>query len=183
VELCVSKLEVSVQDVVDKEVEFLGVVMVREGVSLLAQPMPDKMLAMSVDVESAKAQLLMLCPHTERTVGGEEEGYSPLLEVEGSSRVYLYLQPLAAPSRPMLASVQINTAPLSCVLLREGAFRYAVQHLRSYLPPRRPAGRTLNSLQDQITKLPKVEIVLEDVNLLHQVRETNRYVCVWGLPF
>ena len=37
-----SKLEVSVQDVVDKEVEFLGVVMVREGVSLLAQPMPDK---------------------------------------------------------------------------------------------------------------------------------------------
>ena len=42
VELSVSKLEVSVHDVVDKEVEFLGVVMVREGVSLLAQPMPDK---------------------------------------------------------------------------------------------------------------------------------------------
>ena len=56
----------------------------------------------------------------ERTVGGEEEAYSPLLEVEGSSRVYLYLQPLGAPSRPTLASVQINTAPLSCVLLREG---------------------------------------------------------------
>ena len=41
-ELCVSKLEVTVHDMVDREVEFLGVVMVREGVSLLAQPMPEK---------------------------------------------------------------------------------------------------------------------------------------------
>ena len=37
-----SKVEVNVQDVVGRDLEFLGVVLVREGVSLLAQPMPDK---------------------------------------------------------------------------------------------------------------------------------------------
>ena len=37
-----SKLEVTVHDEMNREVEFLGVLMVREGVSLLAQPMPDK---------------------------------------------------------------------------------------------------------------------------------------------
>ena len=42
VELCVSKVEISVQDVVSQEVEFLGMVRVGGGVALLAQPMPDK---------------------------------------------------------------------------------------------------------------------------------------------
>ena len=66
----------------------------------------------------------------EQSVNVSEEGYSPLLEVEGSSRVYLYLQPLAHPSLPRVASLQINTAPLSCILLREGGYSSnAVSHM------------------------------------------------------
>lgn len=66
----------------------------------------------------------------EQSASVSEEGYSPLLEVEGSSRVYLYLQPLAHPSLPQVASLQINTAPLSCILLREGGYSSnAVSHM------------------------------------------------------
>ena len=42
VELCVSNVEVYVHDAVDRDVDFLSVFLIKESVSLLAQPMPDK---------------------------------------------------------------------------------------------------------------------------------------------
>ena len=51
--------------------------------------------------------------------GLPEDQYSPLMEVKCSSRAFLYLQPLAH-SGVRLSSVQINAAPLTCTLLREG---------------------------------------------------------------
>ena len=42
VELCVSGIEVHVHNAMERDVDFLSVILIRDGVSLLAQPMPDK---------------------------------------------------------------------------------------------------------------------------------------------
>lgn len=63
--------------------------------------------------------MLMTCTHMFHSTSLQED-YIPLLEVKCGSRVYLYLQPLTQRGSK-LASLQINAAPLSCTLLREGA--------------------------------------------------------------
>lgn len=68
------------------------------------------------------AVIIMMCTHISSSLQSTslQEDYIPLLEVKCGSRVYLYLQPLTQRGSK-LASLQINAAPLSCTLLREGA--------------------------------------------------------------
>ena len=42
VEFCVSSVEVYVHDAVERDIEFLGVLLIKQSLSVLGQPLPDK---------------------------------------------------------------------------------------------------------------------------------------------
>ena len=55
-----SNVEIYVHDAVDKEVDLLGVLLIKEGLSVLAQPMPDR-LVLSVSPHSRACMYTCTC--------------------------------------------------------------------------------------------------------------------------
>jgi len=94
-------------------------------VDIIAEPLPDKELAISLEVKKAVGQLFL---HSDKPCPTTEDGMYPLAELSLSTKVFLFLRPLKT-SGQILNSVQINTAPLSLSLMQEDAVEYAAQYL------------------------------------------------------
>lgn len=182
VEVSVNCLELLVEDTLSPRVTLLCIVQVTGQLNLIAKPLPNKELVVSIDVEKASGRYYL---QADRPCSTTEDGLYPLGEFSLSTKILIFLQPLNPVEKGLLHSVQINTLPLSITILHEDLIVYLAQHILSLLSgrPRVSGVENSHTEEDRTTgfsathkplPLQGFEVVLEEVNVSYQACSSNR---------